>query len=207
VTLVDGQQIRLGDLPIKDPLCWERSAATPPFSFSYGDRHSDEFLATWKFREERDTSQPGRTSRVRTYTDPQTGLVVRSTVVEYADFPTVEWTLSFKNFGDHDTPILAGILPLDTRFERGEEVRSPLVVLQFYRGDWTGAQNVWRSWMLEHNVPRRNGKTLQPFMFVCNGGYYPGLMTAAAAELQFLRRYFVIRDKPGAAVFTYRRKK
>jgi alpha-galactosidase len=287
VTLADGRSIRLGDLPIIDPLSCQRSAATPPFSFFYGGQHSDELLPKWRFQEERDTSKPRRLTRVRTYTDPQTGLVVRSTVVEYADFPTVEWTLSFKNTGTHDTPILAGILPLDTRLERGqrgefllhhfvgspcqpndyeplettlgpnaskrittqggrptnsdlpyfniengsdggmivvigwagqwaahfarddgrglrvtggqeatsfrlhsgEEVRSPLVVLQFYRGDWRRSQNVWRSWMLEHNVPRRNGKILDPFIFVCNGNYYPGLMTDAATEFQFLRRY------------------
>ena len=37
----------------------------------------------------------------------------------------------------------------------GEEVRSPRVVLQFWRGgDWIRAQNLWRRWMLAHNVPR-----------------------------------------------------
>ena len=288
VTMADGREVRLGDLPLRDPLTRERAAAAPPFSFSYGDRHSDELLSTCKFQEERAASQPGRTARVRTYTDPRTGLVVRNTVVEYTDFPTVEWTLSFKNTGERDTPILAGILPLDTSWQRdergefllhhfvgspcqpndyeplettlgpkaakrittqggrptnsdlpyfniengggggviavigwagqwaaqfsrdagrglrttggqeatsfrlhpGEEVRSPLVVLQFYRGDWIRSQNVWRSWMLEQNVPRRDGKLLPPFIFVCNGNYYPGLMTDAATEMQFLRRYF-----------------
>ena len=46
---------------------------------------------------------------------------MRCTVVEYAKFPTVEWTLSFKNSSDRDTPIVAGVLPLDTRLERDEE--------------------------------------------------------------------------------------
>ena len=287
VTLADGQTLRLGDMPLRDPLTRERSAAALPFSFFYDNRPSDELLPAWKFQTERDTSKPEKTTRVLTYTDPQTSLIVRCTVVEYANFPTVEWTLSFKNSGNRDTPIVAGILPLDTLWERddkgefllhhfigspcapndyepleatlapkagtrittqggrptnsdlpyfniefgsgggviaviswagqwaahfardggrglriaggqeatsfrlhpGEEVRSPLIVLQFYQGDWLRAQNVWRSWMLEHNVPRRDGKLLQPFIFVCNGNYYPGLMTDAATELQFLRRY------------------
>ena len=287
VVLDDGQSVRLGDLPLRDPLSRNRPVSPLPFSFFYGNRPSDEFLSTWNFQEQRDSSRPDRTTRVRTYTDPQTGLIVRCSVVEYANYPTVEWTLSFKNSGDHDTPILAGILPLDTRLERGaegefllhhfigspcqandyepletilgpkaethittqggrptnsdlpyfnietgsnggviavvswagqwaahfarddgrglritggqeatsfrlrpgEEVRSPLVVLQFYQGDWVRAQNVWRSWMLEHNVPRRDGKILQPFIFVCTGNYYPGLMTDAATELQFLRGF------------------
>ena len=32
--------------------------------------------------------------------------------------------------------------------------RAPLIVLQFWNGDWIRAQNVWRQWMLAHNVPR-----------------------------------------------------
>lgn len=287
VTLADGRALRLGDLALHDALSRSRSDATPPFSFYYGGRPSDEILPTWKLQEQRDKSKSDRTTLVQTFTDPKTGLIVRCTIVEYAAFPTVEWTLSFKNSGDRATPILAGILPLDTRLERGEEgefllhhfigspcapndyeplettlgpgagkrittqggrptnsdlpyfnietgsdcgviavigwagqwaahfardegrglriaggqeatwfrlrpgeeVRSPLVVLQFYRGDWIRGQNVWRSWMLEHNVPRRDGRILQPFIFVCNGNYYPGLMTDAATELQFLRGY------------------
>ena len=37
--------------------------------------------------------------------------------VEYRDFPTVEWTLYFKNTGTADTPILADIQALDATFE------------------------------------------------------------------------------------------
>ena len=287
VTLADGKEVFVSDLPLHDPLTGERSFDTPPFSFTYGNQHSDRLLPTWAFQEERDTSKPGKTTRVRTYTDPKTGLVVRNTVVEYADFPTVEWTLSFKNSGTSDTPILEGILPLDTRFRRGESgefllhhfigspcqvndyepletkleanatqrlhtdggrptntrlpyfnietgqdrgviavlgwagqwaaqftrdeprglrvtggqeatsfrlhpgeaVRSPIVVLQFYQSDWLQSQNVWRSWMLEHNVPRRDGKVLAPFIYGCTGNAYPGLKTDAATELQFFESY------------------
>ena len=47
-----------------------------------------------------------------------------------------------------------------TRFKLhpGEEVRTPLVAVQFWRGDWLRAQNIWRRWMLAHNVPRPGGK-------------------------------------------------
>ncbi|MCY2952431.1 MAG: NPCBM/NEW2 domain-containing protein [Planctomycetota bacterium] len=293
VKLADGGELRLGDLRLEDPLTRQRRAGGAPFSFFYDGRSSDEFLSSWKFEETRDASAAGKVTRVRTSTDPKTGLAVRCTVVEYTDFPTVEWTLSFKNTGERDTPILAGILPLDARLERseagefllhhftgspctpndyepfetalgpkagkriataggrptntdmpyfnietggggviaviswagqwatqftrdegrglritggqestsfrlhaGEEVRGPIAVLQFYRGDWFGAQNVWRSWMMRHNVPRRNGQTLKPFLFVCNGNYYDGLMTNAATELQFLSRYFEEEIRP-----------
>ncbi len=41
----------------------------------------------------------------------------------------------------------------------GEEVRSPLVALQFWNGgDWLRAQNVWRRWFIAHNIRRPGGK-------------------------------------------------
>ena len=52
------------------------------------------------------------------YRDPETGLEVRCVAVEYRDFPTVEWTLYFKNTGAQDTPIIADIQALDTSFQR-----------------------------------------------------------------------------------------
>ena len=197
-----------------------------------------------------------RTERTVVYTDPQTGLVIRCVAIEYHDFPTVEWTLHFKNPGQKATPILENIQALDMRFARGhygefllhhavgspcavndyqplasellpktekrisaaggrptnsdmsyfnlevptgsgvivavgwpgqwssswtrdedvglriragqelthlkllpgEEIRTPLMVLQFWTQDWIRAQNVWRRWMLAHNVPKPDGK-------------------------------------------------
>jgi alpha-galactosidase len=46
----------------------------------------------------------------------------------------------------------------------GEEVRTPLAVVQFWDGDWIDGQNVWRRWMIAHNVPRPGGKPLAPFV-------------------------------------------
>lgn len=54
----------------------------------------------------------------------------------------------------------------------GEEVRSPLIVLQFYTGDWIRAQNIWRRWMLAHNVPKPGGKLPQPELFGCSSHFY-----------------------------------
>ena len=175
--------------------------------------------------------------------------------VEYHDFPTIEWTVYFKNTGTGDTPIIEGVQAIDTVFggaaagefllryhtgdlctadsfephvlplppgaekkianvggrptqaafpyfnltwpgegaivvlswagqwttqfthdaagglrvrggqelthfvlHPGEEVRGPMMVVQFYKGEWVRAQNVWRRWMLAHNLPRPGGK-------------------------------------------------
>ena len=50
------------------------------------------------------------------YRDTATGLVVRGEAIEYVDFPAIEWVIGLENTGAADTPILADIQPLDTRF-------------------------------------------------------------------------------------------
>lgn len=255
VTLMDGSVVRLSDLPLRDSIAADRYETTPPFSFVYGGVASDLALPSWAFEEGEAVVRGAKTTRVRTYADPKSGLVVRNSVVTYADFPTVEWTLTLKNTSDRDTPIISCIRSLDTglasddanepvlhlirgdsctadsfqplterigpgfslrsmpqggrptngqfpywniagrdggviasigwpgqwsaSFSReaagdlrlhagqelthftlrpGEEVRAPLTVLQFYNGDWIRGQNIWRRWMVAHNLPRPGGK-------------------------------------------------
>jgi alpha-galactosidase len=48
-----------------------------------------------------------------------------------------------------------------TRFKLlpGEEVRTPLTALLFWKGDdWLRAQNLWRRWFIAHNIPKPGGK-------------------------------------------------
>ena len=79
-----------------------------------------------------------------------------------------------------------------TRFtlRPGEEARSPLIALQFWQGDRVRAQNVWRRWMLAHNLPRtRDGNLPPPILSSCSGGFFPGLRTSEDGELQFLTAF------------------
>ena len=46
---------------------------------------------------------------------------MRCVGVEYLDYPTVEWTLYFKNTGSKDTPLIENIKALDTQFKRGPD--------------------------------------------------------------------------------------
>ena len=242
----------------------EKSNAESPerlFSFLYGGQPSSEFLKTWDVeRTERELDEH-RTERTITYTDTKTALQVRCVMVIWKNFPTVEWTVYFKNNGNTNTPIVSSIQSIDAVFERsadgefvlhhhigdkctidsfspietrldpevsktfvpdggrpsngewpyyslerpnegrgviiaigwpgqwksqfvrddgvqlrftagqeltrltlypGEEIRTPLIALQFYRGDWLRAQNIWRRWMLDHNFPKDHGKPLSP---------------------------------------------
>jgi len=62
-----------------------------------------------------------------------------------------------------------------TRFKLlpGEEARSPLTVLLFWQGDWGRSQNLWRRWMIAHNLPRPGGKLVPTHYAGCFGNLQP----------------------------------
>jgi alpha-galactosidase len=73
----------------------------------------------------------------------------------------------------------------------GEEVRTPLIALQFWQGgDWIRAQNIWRRWMIAHNVPRPGGKLPSP-QFAATSSHAFQEMQNANEENQkmFIDRY------------------
>jgi alpha-galactosidase len=285
VTLADGKVVWLGDLPI-GPLRGPYTAE-PPFSFRYGNRPSSALLGTWEVERSSRKLDDQRTEYDVTNTDPRTSLTVRCVAVVYRDFPTVEWTLYFKNNGSKDTPLLEMINPLDSRLERngdrefvlhhfkgapatqndyepyeatlapgneqhisaaggrpsnsdlpyfnvewpgqgvilavgwpgqwaatfkrdeggglkvragqelthfkllpGEEVRTPLIVMQFYKGDWTRAQNLWRRWMIAHSLPRPDGKLPVPQVAANSTKAYIEMQEAdEASQKMFIDRY------------------
>jgi len=272
-----------------------RRAEKPPFSFVYDGERSGAVLGAWKSSQSVRKLDGNRTQTTQTYADPKTGLQVKCVSVTYADFPTVEWTLFFKNTGKADTPILSEILAIDTKLVRGakgefvlhrikgdfckadsyqpldetlgpgcnkkiapvggrptngefpyfnvaepgggtiivvswagqwsaqftrdgerelrvasgqelthfklhpgEQVRSPMVVMQFYAGDVTRAQNIWRRWMVAHNTPRPGGKAPQLFLGTTICGMFPGLMSSEKDAEQFIDRYLAEGFHPEA---------
>jgi len=84
-----------------------------PFSFIYDGHPSEEVLKGWKATRATRKLDRRRTQRTLEYRDPQTGLVVTCTAIEYRDFPAVEWVLHFRNAGKEATPIIEDIRPLD----------------------------------------------------------------------------------------------
>ena len=233
-----------------------------PFSFTYQGKPSAELLKSWKTERQQRELDANRVEHTIVWMDPETGLELLCVAIEYRDFPTVEWTLRFRNSGLQPTPILADIQGIEPRmaaarrrrvhvapqhrepvlgprlraarhaagsqgghahsttsggrstnsdlpyfniewpgggaivvlgwpgqwaaeFNRdeaaglrvrggqelthfkllpGEEVRSPLVVVQFWKGDRLRAHNVWRRWMLAHNPPHFDGKPMPPVL-------------------------------------------
>jgi alpha-galactosidase len=87
--------------------------------------------------------------------------------------------------GDHIRD--AGLL--DIVLQPAEEIRTPRVVVQFWREpDWIAAQNVWRRWMRAHNMPQSRGRPLAPMCPTQNVGAYGSSMLGinAASDLQVL---------------------
>jgi len=263
-----------------------QEASVLPFSFKYGGHSAADLLKTWDIERTSQKLDERRTQQTLIYTDSKTGLEVRCVVVEYKDFPTVEWTVYFKNTGAADTPIIKNIQALDLHLERcstgefllhhhvgsptspqdyrpletvlgpktsrrittsggrpvnsdfpyfniewqgegiiivigwqgqwvaefvrdgdrklqvragqevthfklhpGEEVRSPMIIMQFWKGDYIRSQNIWRRWMMAHNMPKPEGKLPGPILSAgpCWVSTY-GINTAEQ-QMLFIERY------------------
>lgn len=237
------------------------SQSALPFSFTYGSVGDTLLLAEWPRHEEKCVLDAHRTQYTFVWNEPGGVLQVRCVAVVYDDFPTLEWTVYWKNIGDAPTALLDNLQGLDIPLTRaqetefvlhyadgdltapasyqphamsleqgsrhtfappggrptfgaypfynleydgggliavigwpgqwaanfmrdtatslritggqeltsltlqpGEEVRSPLIVLQFWQGEYRQAQNLWRRWMLAHNTPRMAGKAAKPVL-------------------------------------------
>ena len=78
-----------------------------------------------------------------------------------------QWAAEFARDADRGLRIRAGQEEVRTKLLPGEEIRSPLMVLQFWRGDRLRSQNLWRRWMMAHGMPKPGGQ-LPPPQFVAS---------------------------------------
>jgi alpha-galactosidase len=138
VTLSNGNEVWLGDLPFADETEQGFSDA-PPFSFNYGGKPSSDFISTWKIERFSRSMDQERKEHIVTYADPSTGLMVRCVGVEYLDFPTVEWTLHLTNSGSSDTPIIENLRPLNIQFQHS---RSGEYLLHHFTGTLVAASDL-----------------------------------------------------------------
>ncbi len=287
VRLASGKELYLDEMPMPgSPVVLDKD--TPPFSFVYNGKPSSECLPHWSVARHSAVLDEKRIGHAVVYTEPETKLELRCEAVEYLDFPTVEWTLYFKNNGSADTPVLENIQalnlgmergdtgefllhhntgspangsdygPLETRLQPGtskrlggaggrptnsdwsyftiestvndgliaavgwpgqwsaelardeakglrviagqeltrfkllpgEEVRSPLIVLQFWKGDWIRSQNVWRRWMMAHSMPKPGGVLPAPMVEGCSSRAYEEMIKAnTETQIMFIDRY------------------
>jgi len=101
-----------------------------------------------------------------------------------------QWAAQFTRDGADGVRVRGGQELTRFKLHPGEAVRTPLIALQFWQGDRVRAQNLWRRWMLTHNLPRtQDGKPPPPILTSCSGGFFPGLRTSEEGERQFITAF------------------
>ena len=135
ITLQDGRELWLADLPLTDTSENALFAPKLPFSFTYGGKPSTELLDGWGVKRETRELDANRVEHTLRWMDAKTGLETRCVAVAYRDFPVVEWTLYFKNNGQVDTPILENIQALNSQFPTGNRQFS---LLHYADGGYNG---------------------------------------------------------------------
>ena len=114
---------------------------------------------------------------------PEAGLII---VVGWPG----QWAAQFARDGATGLRITAGQEKTRLKLHPGETIRTPLMVLQFWRGDWIRAQNLWRRWMIAFNLPRPGGQRLSVQMAACSSHQFGEMIHANTAnQILFVDRY------------------
>ena len=101
-----------------------------------------------------------------------------------------QWALAAEGGERGRVSLQAGQAVTHFRLQRGEEVRSPLIALLFYRGDASQGTNLWRRWMVDRNLPRVNGEILQPLMVAQSSHQYNEMLNANEKnQIEMIDRY------------------
>lgn len=102
-----------------------------------------------------------------------------------------QWAADFRRDSMNGLTLSAGQETTHFKLLPGEEVRTPMIVLQFWKGNRLHAQNVWRAWMLAHSMPRPGGQLPPlPELAACSSHQF-GEMIHANTENQkfFIDKY------------------
>ncbi len=94
-----------------------------------------------------------------------------------------QWDLTVAREHQQNVRLTGGQSTTHFRLMPGEQVRTPLVVLEFWSGDWIDGQNTWRQWMIKHNLPRPGGK-LPPPQIAASSAHFTIEMQEANEENQ-----------------------
>jgi alpha-galactosidase len=103
-----------------------------------------------------------------------------------------QWAAEFSHDANSGLRVTAGQELTHFKLLPGEEVRTPLIAMQFWRGDVVHAQNLWRRWMTAHNMPHPEGKLVSTHYGFCVGNPQP----SAAEEIGVLNRLSEENIKP-----------
>ncbi len=103
-----------------------------------------------------------------------------------------QWQAQFAK-NEEGVSVRAGQETTHLRLLPGEEIRTPLIAVLFWKGDdWIMGQNLWRHWFLADNIPHPDNKLPAPFTQICP----QNLHTSAAGDIAFLNSYLQVEPKP-----------
>jgi alpha-galactosidase len=102
-----------------------------------------------------------------------------------------QWATTFVRDAARSLQITAGQELTNLYIEPGEEIRTPLMVMLFWQGtDVLRSQNIWRRWMLAHNVPRPDGKLPPVQLAACSSHQFAEMIQANTKNQKFfINRY------------------
>lgn len=102
-----------------------------------------------------------------------------------------QWAAEFVRDEGRGLHITAGQEQTHFKLLPGEEVRTPMIALQLWKGDWLRAQNLWRRWMMAHGITRPNGQVPPPQFLGCSSRAYEEMIKAnTETQIMFIDRYF-----------------
>ena len=94
-----------------------------------------------------------------------------------------QWAVTFTRDEGQGLHVTAGQELTRFKLLPGEEVRTPRVVLQFWRDrEWIDSQNVWRRWMAAHNMPKPGGKLPPPQLLGSSSRMFVEMTKATEAD-------------------------
>jgi alpha-galactosidase len=98
------------------------------------------------------------------------------------------WYAKYQRDQDRGLHVTAGQKVVHFQLQPGETVRTPLIVLQFWKGgDWIDAQNVWRQWMIKHNIPK---DVPRPMFNACSSHQFAEMTQANERnQIEFIDSY------------------
>lgn len=100
---------------------------------------------------------------------------------------TGQWAATFAHRADRGLQVTAGQELTRLYLEPGEEIRTPLIALMFWEGeDVLRAQNLWRRWMLAHNLPGLGSEPLRPLLTFCDYAFYGWAKNTEEGEKLFI---------------------
>jgi alpha-galactosidase len=100
-----------------------------------------------------------------------------------------QWAAEFARDKASTLQIRAGQELTHFRLHPGEDVRTPLIAMQFYTGDPVRAQNLWRRWMTAYGLPKPGGKSLAPMAAAMNTDVIGYTNTSEVNQKECIDRY------------------